>query len=331
MRTFIKHLFLFCLSCIVVSCNEKPEEIIDFPDDDKQITKDPLTFDVQVTGDSDTFKVGDTVLFSIEGNPDLISFYSGTVGNSYDYINTDRFYDVVASLSFQSAKSAGNNPDCASLYYSDEFDGNYTYENVKQINWIPITNRFELDPLPEVAGLTNTFSGDIDVTDAFASGKPIYFAWHCTTNAASQRTQFRVQEFTLNSIVVDNPDLSTVLYTQAGANFHENGWLLNEEAATQGSNLPTASSTQLLWNGIFNNRSGPFKEGYIVSNSMELPQFNAGKDKPTVLLPENDNTWPTHEFIYSRPGTYEVVFIASHMADGDSEPILKAIEITIEE
>ncbi len=325
MKSIIKYGLLLSV-CTIWACNADIDKDMDKLKIEVQdpTAKGPLTFNVQL--EKTTFAVGDTVKFQLSGNPDLIDFYSGVAGNAYAYHDRDRFYDAVASLSFQTAKSAGNNPDCAILYYSDEFDGNYTLENVKNVNWKPITDRFVLDPMPEVAGLTNTFSGESDITDVFASGTPIYFAWYCTTRAASQRTQFRVQQFTLKAAVADRPHLSTTLYTNPDVEFR---WLLNAAAANQSSNIPRVTTAQTLWDGVFNNNAGPFKEGYAVTKALELPKFNGGKDKPTILLPETNGRWDEYRFIYDKVGEYEVVFKASS-TKGDGVPVMKTFTITIE-
>jgi len=255
-------------------------------------------------------------------------FYSGSIGNSYTYHDKDRFYEVTPTLKFQSAKSAGNNPDCARLYYSTEFDGNYTYENIKSTTWLDITDRFHIAPLPPTTGLVNTPSGEVEIKDIFESGKPVYFAWHCTTQAGSQRTQFRVQEFTITGYVKDNPTFSSILYNQAGMDFQ---WYQNEASATQGSNLPSVSSTQLLWNGIFNNLTGPFKEGYAVSKPVVLPELNAGTDKPLLIIakqsePSSSNKY---KYVYNQEGEYEAVFIASQVNSANDE-IIKKLFIKIE-
>src|SRR5690606_10016141 len=88
-------------------------------------------------------------------------------------------------------------------------------------------------------------------------------------------------------------------------------WYENEASAAQTSNRPTSTSTMLTWNGTFNNTAGPYKEGYAVSGPIELPQFNAGTDKPRVLIMKQTEDVQEHRFIYNKAGNYEVVFIAS--------------------
>jgi len=308
-----------------------------------------LEFDVQLEENVEV-KVGDVVHFDISGNADLIDFYSGAFGNAYAYKDQDRFYDVLANLSFRSATAPDNStPDNwkpAELRYSTDFNGDRSspdaYASVKAATWIPITGRFKLPPGDEAPKSIAVYvdSEVADISDIFEGGGPVYLAWHCTTQAESARAQFRVIGSSIQGVVIDNAALSEELYTQGQLDFQ---WVLNPAAADQpASFLPLMSSTQLQWHGVFNNRStnttpaqqhpllGQFKEGYAISAPLELPQFNAGKDKPTLLVPKNDGTWSTHEFIYTRAGVYEVVFIAARKNTND-EPITKTLTVTVTE
>lgn len=343
MKHVMKYFLLLCFSCMIVSCNEKAEDIIPIEDNEEDTEREQLSFDGEIEAE-ETFKVGDTVQFNIEGNADMIAFYSGTFGNAYDYIDKDRFYDVIANLSFQSAKAPDNDNEinwhCARLLYSTDFNGDRSsedaYASVNAATWTDITDRFVL-PMGAPQGIAvYTNSGEADIVDLFEEEKPVYLAWHMTTEAESRRVQFRVINSSLKSVVVDDPSRSEELYNQNDFNFQ---WILNPAAASP-TNTPvhSISTTQVMWNGFFQNFSttspagthGEFKEGYAISMPLELPQFNAGKDKPTILLPKNDNTWSAHTFVYDKPGDYEVVFVASRTGDGQEE-IIKKLNITIEE
>jgi hypothetical protein len=56
--------------------------LVAFASCSKKLSIDPLSF--AVTTKSATYNVGDTVNFNFTGNPDIISFYSGLPGNTYD-------------------------------------------------------------------------------------------------------------------------------------------------------------------------------------------------------------------------------------------------------
>src|SRR5690606_38593801 len=324
---------------MVLSCKEMPG---DFTTHSKELPmaaqEDKGTLDFDVTVDPGSMlRVGDKITFLFSGNADVVEFYSGTFGHAYDYRDKDRFYDVGAHLSFQSSKapSTGNsqpNWEPAELFYSTDFNGDRTsanaYTSVKAATWIPITDRFNL-PRGTPQGLTAyVHSGAGDITDIFAGDGPVYLAWHCTTQAASNRVQFRVIESSIQGAVADNSSLSTELYNQSQLNFQ---WVLNSAAANQGSRLPTdyTSATTLQWDGIYDNTSGPFKEGYAISEPLELPQFNAGRDVSTTIVGRWDANRMKYTFTYDKAGEYEVAFIAYYL--GSEQEITKTLTLNIVE
>ncbi len=344
MKRYINRYFLLLGVIILLgSCEDEIQkvELAKVDVEDPTAAQD-LEFDVQLE-ESIEVKVGDVVHFNISGNADLIDFYSGAFGNAYAYKDQDRFYDVLANLSFRTGKSPNNNTEdnwnCAQLVYSTDFNGERTgpnaYTNAVAATWKPIPHEFAITAVPsDIAVYTDSGVGDISAI--FAEGVPVYLAWHCTTQAESNRVQFRVIGSSIQGVVIDNAALSEELYTQGQLDFK---WAENPASAEQPSNRPTVSSTQLQWSGIFGNKTvanpshpllGQFKEGYAISAPLELPQFNAGKDKPTLLVPKNDGTWATHEFIYTRPGVYEVVFVAARKNTND-EPITKTLTVTVTE
>jgi len=316
--------FLF----LITSCNKEAGTLM--PDEtgiNEPVDRGPLSFDVQA--DQNTpYKVGDTVKFNVSGNADLVSFYSGTVGNNYDYRDQDRYYDVAAGMSFESSKTPANstNIDCAELLYTTDLKG-YSYNDVKSANWIALTSRFFLQSELQASASNYAPSGVADISDVFEAGKPVYFAWRCKTAAASYRTQFRVQNFKLDGTVIGDATLSGQLYSQMQFGFQ---WVQNEASATQGSNLPTVTSTLLTWNGVFNNTTGPYKEGYAVSGPIELPRFNAGKDKPVVIVTKPGATGLQHKYVYDHAGAYEVVFVASRTNDSGQQDIIKKVTVNVE-
>ncbi|NGF56717.1 DUF5017 domain-containing protein [Parapedobacter sp. SGR-10] len=339
MKGIIKYWMALSMG-VILACNADSVEVIELAkiDVEDPTQKGALEFDVEVTE-----IVKDTVRFQLSGNPDLIDFYSGTFGNAYAYKDQDRFYDVLANLSFQTGKSPDNdtevNWDCAHLLYSTDFNGERegvnAYTNALAATWKPIPHEFVIKDKPgDIADYQDSGMGDI--TAIFAEEKPVYLAWHCTTQAESKRVVFRVVNSSLRSVVVDDESRSAELYNQNQLDFK---WALNPAAADQIGHMttvPTVTSTTLNWHGAFNNLSsrsdhplvGQFKEGYAISKALELPQFNAGKDKPMLLTPKNDGTWGEYEFIYDKAGVYEVVFVASNVRDG-GEPVMKTFTVTI--
>ncbi|CAL1519454.1 DUF5017 domain-containing protein [Chitinophaga sp. MM2321] len=50
---------------------------------EKELKPKPISFDVATTGN--TYHAGDTVFFTLSGNPDIITFYSGQAGADYTF------------------------------------------------------------------------------------------------------------------------------------------------------------------------------------------------------------------------------------------------------
>jgi len=292
--------------------------------------KDP--YDVKepifsVWTEKNVYTVGERVKFNIEGSPDMLNFYSGEIGNDYTYYDKERIYDMTPSLGFRAAKFAGNNVDCAELLYTTDFDENYTFDNVKSVNWINISNRFTIPP---IVGTAASFSdaGISDISDLVENGKPIYFAWHCKTNEASQRTRFQVMNFNVNGEVLNNSDLSGILFSQAQLSFK---WVLNEAAAGQASNLPSITNTLVYWDGIYDNTSGPLKEGYAVSGPVNITdQINLGLDKPVVIKSIQNENMTEYYHTFDKAGEYEVAFVGYNVNFKGKKEVIKKIKLVVE-
>ncbi|TZF83003.1 DUF5017 domain-containing protein [Pedobacter sp. BS3] len=280
-----------------------------------------------VSTEQTVYAVGERIKFTIEGSPDMINFYSGSNGNDYAYHDKERIYDIVPKLSFRAAKFAGNNSDCAELLYTTDFDGNYTYDNVKAVNWINISNRFTIPP---IVGTAASFSdaGTADISDLVVEGKPICFAWHCKTNEASQRTRFQVTDFNVNGENQNDSDLSGVLYSQAQLSFQ---WVLNADAANQASNKPSVTNTLVYWDGIFDNTAGPLKEGYAVSAPVTISdQINLGLDKPQVIKSIQNENMTEFYYTFDKAGEYEVAFVGYNVNYKGKKEAVKKIKLTIQ-
>ncbi len=284
--------------------------------------------DFSVWTEKAVYAVGDTVRFKIAGSPDMINFYSGIFGNEYRENPRDPLYNFTPILSFRSAKYAGNNEDCAELLYTTEFNENYDFNNVKLVNWINISDHFTIPP---IVGTSATFSnsGAVDISDLFEEGKPIYFAWHCKTNEASQRTRFAIGDFTFSGVDVNNPSVSSVIYSQPAFGFQ---WSLNPDAAGQESNLPSVTNTLITWDGIFNNLAGPLKEGYAISGPVMLPDaIVLQPDLPIVVKSIQTENLTEFLYVFEEAGEFEVAFVGYNINFSDRSEAVKKMKITIQE
>jgi len=307
------HLLILLMLPLLISC-EKDTEVLD-PDFDVSINKT-------------TYKAGDTVYFKFSGNPDVIIFYSGERGSDYDFKNEERIYDSKASLSFQSAKYAGNNPDLVALKYSSNFSGVYEPAAIRQATWVDITNRFHIPPINGTSAVFEP-SGEQDISDIFPDSQtPIYFAWFFTTAENSNRTRFQITNFEVKGVVLEDPTLSGVKYDQAMAGFQMikgEGFDIQDHATT----TPRVTATAIIWDGVFANTS--FKEGWAVSLPIYAPdRINLGRDHGLGIKSVVDAPLKEYSMIYENPGTYKVVFVASNVSVYGRKDLIKELEITVE-
>lgn len=258
----------------------------------------------------------------------MINFYSGTFGNTYEENPRESISDFKTLLSFRSAKYAGNNEDCAELLYTTEFNENYDFNNMKQVHWINISDRFFIPP---IVGTTAVFSpsGVVDISDLFKDGKPVYFAWYCRTHESSQRTRFSVADFTISGQDMEDPGISATMYSQAMFNFR---WSLNEAAGAQSSNLPSVTNALVTWDGVFNNLTGPLKEGYAISGPVRLPDVvSLPKDLPIVVKSIQTENLTEFQYVFKEAGDFETAFVGYNVNFSGRSEKVKKLKITIQE
>lgn len=60
----------------------------------------------------------------------------------------------------------GNNPDCAKLMYSTNFNGTYDIASIRQASWTDISDRFHLASTLGTSAVYEN-SGELDISDLF--------------------------------------------------------------------------------------------------------------------------------------------------------------------
>lgn len=199
-----KYFLFFALSVLLLSCRDDEVET--------------PTFDVSL--EKNEYKVGDSIVFSFNGNPDFITFYSGETG--YEYRYKDRTYVEGASvkLDFVSRVLWGSQDYNMTVQVSTDFTGIYDSTNVVDATWIDISNRFIIpkDNEPGFGYSLDTPSGTADLTDLIVNGKPLYFAfkyygWPATPS--TQRT-WRITKFNMTASFENGASSTLASLTSAG-------------------------------------------------------------------------------------------------------------------
>ena len=278
------------------------------------------TPEFNVSVERQSYKVNDTVQFKISGRPDFITFYSGEDGNNYDYI-TRTEAEGTSFFSFSSKTTSGSIPkqsNTLKLQYSVDFNGLYDAENVNKASWTDITNRAIL-----TAGVVTTPSGNIDISD-LRGNKGIHFAFKYTAEKSATLVQ---PTWVITNFIVDNysPDgikMPLVTNTNGG------GWV--SVGVVNAQNTPsvkwTVSSGGLTLNeGAVN--ADPVEQ-WVISKRINLSSVLPDKG---VAIKTLNSDLDVHPHIYTKTGTYKVVFVAKNSNIYGEKEVIKQIIIDVKE
>lgn len=274
----------------------------------KELKIDSLNFGV--TTSNTTYKVGDTVHFAFTGNPDIISFYSGEDGN--DYANKDRTTaDGASQLQFTSYAQYGTQDSSLQLMVSNNFSGTYDATNIGQATWSDITGRAMLS-----TGQDNTPSGIVDLSDFMTQKKPVYIAFRYTGDSGSTQKTWTIKNLTLNLLKTNNKILPVTDIASAG-------W--KQVNIKNSAAVWSISATQLKIGG--GNAAAPDNEDWVISKLLYLNNV-----APDVAVPIKNITQIVNSFdyVFTQPGTYKVVFLASNATADKQESTTKEIDLTIQ-
>lgn len=350
----LKYYFCLCALLLMISCEEKI-----------------ATPDIEITAQSNTVQAGQPVTFTIQGNADMIAFYSGEASNDYEY-REGRTIDVSAgtvSLIFTSAVTGGTQANQLSLLASSDFNGNYDdLASVKAATWVDITSRFQFGT--SATFLTSTVQ---NISDLIVAGKPLYLAFRYITKPQAQNGLARtwmIQTLALKSSVLYNGAEVTIT-DQANAGFR----VVDQEPVNAPSRSTITTSRISLLGNVYKDPADPVYDPanpiYDPANPIydpQSPQYDPNAVRPEFVpydpnSPYNDpqtETWAVSKPIftdqvnlgpdwarsikgianpkleefkhtYSAPGTYTARFIAINANIDDRKEVLKEITLTITE
>lgn len=274
----------------------------------KELKIDPVSFGV--TTPAKTYSVGDTVHFDFTGNAEFISFFSGEPGHDYTYRDRTSI-DGVPELQFTSYAQYGTQVNTLQVLASNDFKQVYTAAGVAQGTWTDITSRATLS-----TGTDNTPSGIINLSDFLAQKKPIYLAFKYTGTTGSTQKTWTISNLKFNLKLADNSLLPITDIASAG-------WaqvnVLNPAA------LWTISPTQLRIAG--GNATAADNEDWVISKLLYL---NTVQPDMAVAIKNVTQKINSFDYVYSKPGTYKVVFLAANATGDNQDYTTKEVELTIQ-
>lgn len=289
---------------------------------EKEEAADISTFSVQPT--NLTIKVGEEAKFLLTGDPGQLSFYSGEVGNAYDFKDESRI-DKVKDLIF--AFDAHNTPTEAvqvQLMFSTDFNGIYKYEDVSNATWHDVSSRFHwATPAPWQTSWQS--SGAVNLADMLEDGRPFYIAYRYIAPPVPEGTipgrnwRTRSHALRVNTEYGHTVDL---------ASYRTMDWKLVKKDTLLTSSS-TVASTILLLAATAGHRLE--YEEWGISKSFQVDEIDMGVDRSVPIKGYAD--MPLHEFthVYAEAGTYTATFVASNKTAYNNKETVKQVNITVVE
>lgn len=300
--------------------------------------KEPVNdVEFEVVASATTYKVSDTVRFAITGNPDVITYYSGELGNNY--VNRDRTSrtDGVLKLGFQIrvdnaagfAALAANN---FKVLVSNNFTSAYSTSvdpvaaatsdslMANAASWKDVTSRFNIPTTGTVATFyttTEAVLSDMATNPAL----PFYLAFKFDAPTAAS---LGTNGITISSLNLYNsyPDGSVVNFNLLPGSTVNAVWRIIKAANT--NNSWTTSTTQLKF---LSNATTAYSEDWAITTplfpNLVLP------DKSVTIKNINTNPVTSYAYKFSTPGVYNVVFVGSNNRVEGRKELVKEVTITI--
>ncbi|RKD17272.1 hypothetical protein BCY91_03830 [Pelobium manganitolerans] len=273
---------------------------------DKELDIDSLDFDVSTA--KTTYKLGDTVVFKFKGNPDNITLFTGEEGHKYEYRERLRA-EGKPELSFTSFRQYGTQTLPLELLVSTTFNGKVD-KDVANGGWKNITDKATFSTTAD-----NTPSGKIDLSE-YVGDKPLYIAFHYKGEAGSTQRKWTIKNFEVSNKLTSGVTLTIADLSNAG---------FSEYSYSNPNVLWKIEASQIsIQGGPATNEAN---DDWVVTQALYLdkvmPDSGMGLKNITTKMTE-------YPYVFTKPGTYKVTFIASNATADKSESVVKELEITIE-
>lgn len=300
---------------------------------EKKLSTNDAGFDVHV--EKNALQLGEKAFFSFSKNPDIITFYSGEVGNRYNFRERVTA-DGTPLLSFKTIRANGTQPNSLLLLVSSDFAGVVkgdtatTKANIAKAGWTDITARAQLS----TGGASTVASGDIDLSDFAAAGKPVYIAFKYQGDPGSIQNKWTISSFSIKNILPDstkyeiaNMNTSTTPYANYGVTTFSPGFAAY---TIQNKYNWSVSAASLAITGATSTGSADAPaEAWVF-----LGAVNLKKVTPDVGIVVKNSTQNLSGLLfpyeYKTKGIFEAAFVGGRVDVEETSLSVKKINITVQ-
>lgn len=274
-----------------------------------------------------TYKANENIQFNFSGNPDVISFFSGEIGKRYEMLNRETASGA-PKLAFTTVRAQGTQANSLQLMVSTDFQGTTldsatTVSRINAATWTDITSRAALSTGASLA------SGNIDLSDIAAGGKPVFIAFKYNGALGSIQNKWTISGLTLTNTLADGTVYTIAnLGTAAIANYGVStvfspGWVGYRTAGgfnwQVGTSLIVTGATSVA-------TSTTNSTSWAISGPIKLNKVSGDVG---LAVKEASTRVDNYNFTYVTPGDYTATFRAANTNRYGSGDIIKQIKITV--
>lgn len=272
--------------------------------------------------DAANISINDSASFSIEGNPDIITFYSGQTGNNFDF--RDRTFLTGGQLKMKFETRVVNQlADTLDVFISTNFSGVYDSVNVANATWNRITDKFVFpDATTPLGTFISSGSNPGDFTDISTNvipGKPFYLAYRYDITKQSN-IEWSIAKLGMYNFFSNGNATSTVI---------------DSSTNNSGSFAPVSFGESTRWTKtttyykcINSTLSTIGASHWYISKPLNPDAITP--DLPIVVKNITQSPLTKFKFKYSVPGTYKAVLIGSYKRQNYEKIFAKEFFITLQ-
>lgn len=302
-------------------------------DDELAVPELSVTVDTEnATGNEagvPVFKAGSSVRFNFQGSADMVTFYSGEPGMTYQHRDRTKL-EGLPYLQFNTQIEGGAIASgFLSVLVSTDFAG-FTKvratdaEHITKATWSDLTNQCNLPTI-----ITTQLSPKVDLS-AYA-GKPVYVAFRYARPINTDFARYQIKNFR-----VRNEADGTVYEIKTTGNA---GWTAFD------FNTPASGDAYLATGGAAANRIWDFRNaaaddriniGYnsqIASNDWAITSAidltSVSPDLGRGIKSYSDDRLNEYQYVFNAAGTYTVSFIASNSRYSKTNSSVKQVKVKV--
>lgn len=285
---------------------------------------------------SNQFSVSDTIGFSFSGTPDVITFYSGMVGQRYAFKGREEA-EGKPVITFTTRMSGSANASSLAMLVSNDFKGivdqvkwevitrdtTATARNIAEAKWTDISDRVNWSNGNDKESL----SGAVDLSDIAKEQKNVYLAFRYQAPALVSQPKWVISNLQLNNNLEDGTQYIIANLNGPAAPFNNYGqasfgpgWVTaidpkiteNLSVAWMYNSVTSGSNVQRLEiSGVANADKAKKVEAWAIIGPLNLRKVtpdrgvaikNIINQLPGYILPKANS--------YKKEGNYQAVFEA---------------------